>query len=275
MSFLEVTCLNTGYPNAFRLHDVSFSVEKGQFLGIIGPNGSGKSTLLKSISGELAVCPEQIKLGKLDLHTHTSNERARRIAVVSQFVDRVDIEVYDYVMMGRFPYRDNMQFFENPADDKVVSEYLALTGADKFLGKNFSQLSGGEQQLVNLAKALAQEPELLLLDEPTAHLDIMHQVQVLDLVQELCERKGITVAMVIHDLNLASEYCDQLLLMNGGRLHVQGSPAEVLNHINIEQVYNTTVVTKMNPYSNKPVVFLVSKKTLREAQQNAEQNTFA
>jgi iron complex transport system ATP-binding protein len=130
-----------------------------------------------------------------------------------------------------------------------------------------SELSGGEQQLAGIARALTQQPELLLLDEPTSHLDITHQVQVLNVLQQLNQEMGLTVLMVIHDLNLASEFCDHLVLVNQGRIHTQGTPEEVLTFHNIEDVYQTVVVTQNNPLSGKPAVFLASGKVLKEIQE--------
>jgi iron complex transport system ATP-binding protein len=127
-----------------------------------------------------------------------------------------------------------------------------------------NSLSGGEQQLAGIARALTQEPELLLLDEPTSHLDITHQVQILNLIQRLSEELSLTVLMIIHDLNLAGEYCDTLLMMQKGTLRKTGTPHEVLNYLDIEVVYDTVVITRTNPVSGKPVVFLVSEKTMKK-----------
>jgi iron complex transport system ATP-binding protein len=125
------------------------------------------------------------------------------------------------------------------------------------------ELSSGEQQLVAITKALTQEPDLLLLDEPTSHLDISHQIEILNLIQKLNEKLNLTVLLIIHDLNLAAEYCNNLILMNCGEIFTQGTPTEVLSYKNIEDVYKTVVVTHENPLSKKPIVLLVSEKTLK------------
>ncbi len=264
MEFFEVKNLNCGYANSFHLSDVSFTIPKGQFSGIIGPNGSGKSTLLKGITGELEISHNQIFLNQSDLSLFSDIERARNIAIVTQFNEPVDVTVEEYVIMGRIPYRNKFQFFESPGDYKVAEKYMKLTDVYRLRKKKFSKLSGGEQQLVSVAKALTQEPQILLLDEPTSHLDISHQVQILNLVQDLSQELGLSVLMIIHDLNLASEYCDFIVLMKDGGVYQKGTPLEILNFKNIEEVYNTIVITQENPLSKKPAIFLVSNKVLTD-----------
>ena len=264
MQFLELKHVNYGYDNSFRLSNVSFSIEQGQFTGIIGPNGSGKSTLLKGISGELTVPPKQVYLNNSDIHSLSENEKAKQIAVVTQFTDPLDITVEEYVLTGRIPYRRKYQFWESSGDYEIAEKYMKLTDVIHLKNKKFSNLSGGEQQLVSIAKALTQEPSLLLLDEPTSHLDITHQVQVLNLIQHLSHELHLTVLMVIHDLNLASEYCEYLILMTEGGVFTYGTPGDILNFKNIEDVYNTVVITQENPLSKKPTIFLVSQKILNQ-----------
>jgi iron complex transport system ATP-binding protein len=192
-------------------------------------------------------------------------EKAQNIAVVTQNIEAGNMSVEEYVLMGRFPYRKNFQFFETKEDLEIADKYISLTGVSHLREKNMNSLSGGEQQLAGIARALAQEPQLLLLDEPTSHLDITHQVQILNLIRRLSETLGLTVLMIIHDLNLAGEYCDSLLMMQDGSLRLKGTPHEVLNYKDIEAVYNTVVITRTNPVSGKPVVFLVSEKTLKQS----------
>ncbi|MEA3317242.1 MAG: ABC transporter ATP-binding protein [Bacteroidota bacterium] len=268
MSFVEFKNANYGYNKSFHLSDVSFSIPQGILAGIIGPNGSGKSTLLKGITGELPVSENQVYLKGKDLCNIIENERAKEIAVVTQFSEPIDITVEEFVLMGRIPYRKKYQFFESNRDCEIARKYMELTDTYHLRGKKFSNLSGGERQLASIAKALTQEPSLLLLDEPTSHLDISHQVQILNLIQELTHELGLTVIMVIHDLNLASEYCDYLVLMNEGALYKHGTPNEILNFKNIEEVYNTLVVIQDNPISKKPSIFLVSNKILRNSKKS-------
>lgn len=261
--YLKLTNFVCGYSTGFHLKKINLEISKGAFAGIIGPNGSGKSTLFKGISGDLKIQGGEICLNKEVLAHLSLREKAQKIAVVSQFSEAADVTVEDYVLMGRTPYRSNFQFFESKEDLLIAEKYMRLTDVYQFKDKPMAELSGGEQQLAAIARALTQEPELLLLDEPTSHLDISHQVQILNLIQQLNEELGLTVLIIIHDLNLASEYCDYLIMMKEGNIHVQGTPNEVLNYQTIEEVYKTVVITRENPVSKKPVVFLVSDKILK------------
>lgn len=265
--FLRIENLVCGYPG-FKLDNISFGLEKASFAGIIGPNGSGKTTLFRGITQSLPTLEGKITLNDKDLRTLSSKARAQHIAIVSQFQVYGQISVEEYVLMGRIPYQNRFQFFESNRDHEIADHYMQLTDVYSFRTKNMNELSGGEMQRASIARALTQEPELLLLDEPTAHLDITHQVRILDLLRRLNNELDLTVLMVNHDLNLASEYCDQLILINKGKISTKGSPLEVLNFETIEQVYNTPVITRVNPYSGKPVVFLISKKMLQKENTN-------
>ena len=262
--FLEINGFSCGYPGHFVLNEISFEIEKGHFAGIIGPNGSGKTTLFRGISGELPTLKGTITLNGQQTQKMSLREKARNIAVVTQHIEVGNMTVEEYVIMGRIPYQRQFQFFETEEDMEIAGKYMNLTGISHLRNKNMNSLSGGEQQLAGIARALTQEPELLLLDEPTSHLDITHQVQILNLIQRLSEELSLTVLMIIHDLNLAGEYCDTLLMMQKGTLRKTGTPHEVLNYMDIEAVYDTVVITRTNPVSGKPVVFLVSEKTMKK-----------
>ncbi len=265
-AILSIQNLCCGYPK-FQLSDVNFDISKGSFAGIIGPNGSGKTTLFRAITGTLAIKSGQITLEGKNLRSLSLRQRAQNIAIVSQFIETGDMSVEDYVLMGRIPYHSRFSFFESDEDFRIVRKYMELTDTWRFKDQLMSELSGGEQQLAAIARALTQQPQLLLLDEPTSHLDITHQVHILNVLQQLNQEMGLSVLMVIHDLNLASEYCDRLILVNQGKIHTQGSPEEVLTFQNIEDVYQTVVVTQNNPLSGKPAVFLASRKVLKEIQE--------
>lgn len=255
-----MTC---GYESKFNIRDISFSIRKGTFTGIIGPNGSGKTTLFRGIAGSLKSKTGKILLNGKNLAKFSYKEKAQNIAIVTQNIEASYISVEDYVLMGRLPYHGRFTFFESDKDYEIAYKYMKLTNTFHLKDKFMSRLSGGEQQLAGIARALTQEPELLLLDEPTSHLDITHQVQILNLLQRLNTELKLSVLMIIHDLNLAGEYCDYLVMMNKGKIHTQGTAEQVLNYKNIEEVYDTIVVTETNPLSGKPVIFLVSENVLK------------
>jgi len=226
-AFFQVKNFSCGYPS-FHLSDINFRLEKGTFAGIIGPNGSGKTTLFKGITGTLSTASGEILLQGQKLKELSLQKRAQNIAIVSQTVDAGQISVEDYVLMGRLPYHSRFQFFETTKDLHIARKYMELTDVIQYKDKLMTELSGGEQQRAAIARALTQEPELLLLDEPTSHLDITHQVRILNLIQQLNDEMGLTVLMVIHDLNLASEYCNQLIMFRQGKVFMQGEPESVL-----------------------------------------------
>ena len=260
--FIQIKELVSGYTGSFMLNKISFGIKKGSFTGIIGPNGSGKTTLFKTITGEIPTVAGVVFLNSTDISKISARQKARKIAIVTQNTEAADITVEDYVLMGRMPYKSHFRLFETKEDYILANKFMKLTGVHKFKDKLMYELSGGEQQLAAIARALTQEPELLLLDEPTSHLDISHQIQILNLIQQLNDEMNLTVLMVIHDLNLAAEYCDFLVMMKEGEVYVKGEPKEVLSYKNIEEVYKTVVITHENPLSKKPVVLLVSARTL-------------
>jgi len=262
--FIKIEKLICGYSGSFMLKKISFEIKKGSFAGIIGPNGSGKTTLFKAITGELSIKEGNVFLNSTDTSKMTLKQKAQKIAIVTQNTEAADISVEDYVLMGRLPYKSHFQLFESKEDYELATKFMELTGVLKYKNKLMCEMSGGEQQLAAIARALTQEPDLLLLDEPTSHLDISHQMQILNLIQQLNENMNLTVLMIIHDLNLAAEYCNYLVMMNDGDIFIKGEPKEVLGYNNIEEVYKTVVITHENPLSKKPVILLVSEKTLNK-----------
>jgi len=263
-NFLKIEHLKSGYSKKMIIHDISFEIAKGSFTGIIGPNGSGKTTLFKTITGELIQSEGSIYLNDNCISSMLPKQKAQKIAIVTQNTDAVDITVEDYVLMGRFPYKGKFQLFDTREDIQLAHKFMKLTDVLKFKDKLMNELSGGEQQLVAIAKALTQEPELLLLDEPTSHLDISHQMQILNLIQKLNEDYNLTVLMIIHDLNLAAEYCDYLIMMDQGDIFIKGTPEEVLTYTNIEEVFKAIVITQENRITKKPSILLVSDRTYKQ-----------
>ena len=258
-NILKIENIESGYGKKTILHNINFELEKGLFTGIIGPNACGKTTLFKSIIGDIKLFNGSIKINNIDISKLTPKEKASKIAIVTQQIDTPSLSVEEYVLLGRYPYNNRFQFFESKQDFEIAHKYMKLTNVYKYKHQSLKELSGGAQQLVAIARALTQEPELLLLDEPTSHLDISHQVQILNLLRKLNNELNLSVLMIIHDLNLAGEYCQNLILMNDGKIHKYGSAKDVLNYKDIEDVYKTLVITQENPISKKPAVFLVSQ----------------
>lgn len=254
-NLLEVKNLWAGYFDKTVIKGVNFSVNKGDFIGVIGPNGAGKSTLIKTLSRTLKPFKGTIIHEEKDIYKISLNESARSIAVVPQdTLIAFEFTVWDIVMMGRLPHIKRFKR-ETERDLKVVEKCLELTNTKELAGRLINELSAGERQRVIIAKALAQEPRLLILDEPTSHLDISHQIEIFDLLRGLSENENLTVIAVLHDLNLASEYCNRLILMNEGKIFAQGKPDEVLRYKTIEEVYKTVVVVGASPVSKKPYIF--------------------
>jgi len=256
---LEIKDLACGYGAQFSLSDINIKVEKGEMVGVIGPNGSGKTTLLRAITGILKPKTGTVLFNGKDIRRIGIKELSRSMAVVSQGADTGSATVEEFVLLGRAPYFGNFQFLETERDIDIAEKAMKMTDTLKLRQRPMSEMSGGERQLAVIARALAQEPKLLLLDEPTAHLDIAHQVVVLDLIRRLNKELGITIIVVLHDLNLASEYCHRIVLMNKGKVYKTGTPEEVLTYPVIETAYNTVVVVEKNPISSKPYVLVVSE----------------
>ena len=218
------------------LKDVSFSVEPGQFLAILGNNGVGKSTLLKCFNHILKPDAGTVLLDGENLLTMPSREVAKRVAFVSQSVPNTQMTVHDIVMLGRRPY---MKWGFTELDHTIVHDAMHRLDVEDMRGRFLNQLSGGEKQKVILARALAQQPKVLLLDEPTSALDIQNQYQVLKLVQDICAKDKITAVVVIHDLNLALRFCNRFLLLKDGQVYRYGDRS-VLDQQALQDVYGVS-----------------------------------
>jgi iron complex transport system ATP-binding protein len=234
---IKVEGLHFAFGKRCVLRDISFVVGPGEFEGILGPNGSGKTTLLNCVNGSLKFSTGKVHVGGKDVKTIGSLEMARLVAMVPQesALD-FDFTVEEIVLMGRYSHIDRFRF-EDQKDYDVAAEAMKETGTWKLRDRLVTNLSGGERQRVVIARALAQEPKVLLLDEPTTHLDIRHQLEVLGLIRKLNEARGLTVLAVFHDLNLTGRFCDRVLLMDEGSIMATGTPAEVLTVQNIEKAY--------------------------------------
>jgi len=230
------------------LDAVSLAVHAGQFVGIIGPNGAGKSTLLRTMAGLLAPSEGTVFLDGCSLGTYRRRLVAQQVACVPQLssVGEFRFSSKDVVSMGRYPHLGPWQS-EAASDRDLVERAMADTGTLPFAERAVTELSGGERQRVTLARALAQTPRVLLLDEPTASLDLSHQLQVLNLVRRLVDQEGIAAVAALHDLSLASRYCDRLLLMQEGRVVADGAPRSVLTPERLAAVYHIRAHVEPHP----------------------------
>lgn len=256
-SLLKIENVRGGYYRQDVVKEISIAVKQGESLGIIGPNGSGKTTLLRLATRVLHPKSGLIYFKGRNIFQMNLKEFCRKIAFVSQDIStNFSFTVAEIVLMGRIPHLKRLQF-EAKKDIAIAEEALALTDLLSLRDKRIDELSAGERQRVIIARALTQEPELLFLDEPTSHLDIGHQIQILDLLRKLNRHSGLTIVMILHDLNLAGAYCNRIALLNNGALYKQGPPEEVLTYQNIEAVYKTVVLVNNNPVTNKPNIVLV------------------
>jgi len=248
---LRIEGVGFAYRERQVLHDVSLEIAPGQRFGLLGPTGSGKSTLLRLLSRVLRPASGRIRLGDRDLAAYSARDLARRIAVVPQETALdFPFSVLEVVLMGRAPHLGGFGF-EGDRDLAAASLAMARTGVSELAERFFHELSGGEKQRVVIARALAQEPELLLLDEPTTFLDIRHVVEIFELVCGLSAERGITLVVVLHDLNLAALYLDRLAFLKSGRVVASGDAEQVLDYRTIRAVYETDVYVHRNDLTGK------------------------
>lgn len=255
MKKIDVRNLSFSYDNRVILNEINLSFNKGRFYSIIGPNGSGKSTFIKNISKIIEPQPESVFIDDEDICKVNNKKLARLMAVIPQntLID-YDFNVFDVVIMGRSPYKRRFQEF-NREDEKIAEKYMKITNTWDLRHKLITELSGGEVQRVIAARALSQETDIILLDEPTAHLDVQYQIEFLSIFKNLKHEKIIIV--VLHDLNLASIFSDEIILINKGKVAAKGNPLTVINKENIKNVYNLSVEIFKNPVSRCPYIIPV------------------
>lgn len=255
---IKVEDLSCGFNGYKVLKEITLEVDRGAFIGIIGPNASGKTTLLRTISGVLKPISGEVILEGENVHRMKRAQLARKLAFVAQGTEvDFDFTVEEVVAMGRTPYCKRFQRLT--ADDIAAVRWaMEITKTSHLASRRITELSGGERQKVFIAQALAQEPSVLLLDEPTSFLDINHQVEILDVLKRL-NRQGLTVIMTIHDLNLAAQYCSYLILLSGHRIYASGRPEDVITGENIRKVYGSDVLVAVHPTLGCPQVTLSSR----------------
>lgn len=253
---IHVDQLSKSYNEDLILNNLQFSVTTKEFFGILGPNGSGKSTLLKLLSGVEKPDSGDIRIEGKPVKHYTRKQLSRKIAVLQQeALPPVNFTVREVVEMGRFPYQ-NWLGQEKDGHDHLIDSILAQLGLIELQDRSLLHLSGGERQRVALGKVMAQQPQLLLLDEPTTYLDIGYQVQMMDHIKAWQNETNLTVIAVLHDLNLASIYCDRMLLIHQGQLLRIGSPTDILQTELIQQVYGTIPIIIEHPIHTLPQIIL-------------------
>ena len=249
------------------LDGVSLHADRGQLVGLIGPNGAGKSTLLRAISGILRYRGGAVRLEGTDLRYLSSKDVAAGLALVPQIAPYTHgFTAIELVLMGRYPHLRRFQI-EGQEDNRIARDAMRLMEVEQFADRTLDTLSGGERQRVFVARALAQQPRILLLDEPTSNLDVLHQLKVFDLVRQLVD-DGLTAVVAIHDLNMAARYCDRLMLMRGGRVLAEGTPEEVLSPETIESAFGVKSAVYRDPAAGSLAISLIGPAEERPSEGN-------
>ena len=245
---LQINNLTVGYGRPV-LTDFNLSLDYGECLGIIGPNGAGKSTFIKAVTKLLPLQSGQVLIEDTDIAQLSQLEMARRIAVVNQSNEvSFNYKVSDIVRLGRYAHADQSL--------ETVRQYMVYTDIWKLRDRGFRELSGGEKQRVIISQALAQEAKLLLMDEPTSDLDIRHQVDMFNVLEQLREKQCLSIIAIMHDLNLASLYCDRIIALKDGHIVADGSPGEVLTPAHIKKIYGVNVDIMQRKDYQQPFVLL-------------------
>ncbi len=254
---IEVRNLSCGYDKKQVLKDVGLRIEKGVFVGIVGPNGSGKTTLAKNIMRSLTPDKKTVFLSGEDILALSHKVLAKKLGTVPQSsVIDYDFSVHDIVLMGRAPHIGRFQR-ESKRDFDIVEAAMRKADIWHLRGRSIREISGGERQRAIIARALAQEPSILVLDEPVTHLDIKHQIRLMALTKDLCRDGDMTVIVILHDLNFAMTYCDQVLLVHQGRITDDGKPEAVLTESRIEEVYGIETCIVRHPKTGKPYIMTI------------------
>jgi iron complex transport system ATP-binding protein len=251
---LKIKSLSVDYGTRRILHEISLEVQSGEVVALIGPNGAGKSTLIRAVSGVIPIAGGQVRTNGDDFSSLATLQRARYVATVPQAVSMPPAyTVWETVLFGRTPY---LGFLGQPSrnDEEVARQSLERVSALPLADRRVGELSGGEQQRVLLARALCQSTPILLLDEPTAHLDLQYQVSLLELIHELAHKDHLAVLVALHDLNLAAHYADRVALMVAGVIKAMGKPEEVLQSQLIEEAYCLPVQVVRHPFLDIPLV---------------------
>ena len=259
MVVVTIDGIDCSYGSVDVLKDINFEVKSGEFLGILGPNGSGKTTLLSSISRVLKPKKGAIFLDDTDIYEIKTVEVAKQLAVVPQSTPiTFDFTALEVVLMGRNPHMPRFKM-ESQKDIDIAKKSMELTRTWEFNDRPVTELSGGERQRVIIARALTQEPKILLLDEPTTHLDISNQLEIMDLIKKLCETKKLLIIAVFHDFNLAARYCDSIILLKDGKITAVGKSEDTLTSENVLKVFSVDTIVKKHPITGSLHLIPISR----------------
>ena len=257
---LRLDNVSLGYGKQSVLRNINVKAVPGEMLGIIGPNGSGKSTLIRGITRIIQPTRGNIFLDGSSINDLTRQKLARLVAVVPQNPTLPDsFTAFEVVLMGRTPHLGLLRY-EGSNDLSIVKAAMEATQTIALMQRRVGELSGGERQRLIIARALAQEPKIILMDEPTANLDINYQIETLELARHLCRKHKLIIVVAIHDLNLASQYCDRLVLLSNGTVYCQGIPETVINAQTIKDVYGAQVYVYPHPVNKLPATLIVPTK---------------
>lgn len=248
------------YPSGKGAQKISFCLEKGEFLVLAGPNGAGKSTLLKMLVGALKKQTGSITINGNSIESLSRKEFAQDVAYITQSPSQAPISLWDYISLGLYPRIPNGRFWLTREEKIRITEMMQFVGLTSSKEQLITKLSGGEMQLAQICRALLQQPQILLMDEPVAHLDPGHAIVVLDLVSSLQKEKKISIISVLHEINLAAEYADRILFLNESQQYALGTPQELMGDSFLSELYNIPMVSVKRPHSGNPALFPIPQK---------------
>ncbi len=260
MQKLSLKNVTLGYGETIVLSGIDIEILSGEVVGIVGPNGCGKSTLIKGITRVIPLKGGDILLNEKSIKGISQNDIARTVAVVPQSAVLPEaFTAFEIVLMGRTPHMKFLEY-EGQKDVDIAVKAMKMTDTIHLAQRRAGELSGGEKQRLTIARALAQKPGIILLDEPTSHLDINYQIETLELISELCKKEGWAVLAALHDLNLAAQYCERIIMLNKGRIFNEGTPCEVVTAVNVKRVYGADVCISSHPVNRLPVTLVTGNR---------------
>lgn len=269
---IDARNVNVEYETYHALHDIMLSIKAGELVAIIGPNGCGKSTTMRTINGLLKLSTGSLTVGGLDVTKVSLEEMAKMCSnIPTEFPPDFNLSVYEVVMLGRYPHRQSM-WWETEKDEEVVRAALEMYGMSHLADRDITQLSSGERQRTLIAKAYVQQPRIMLVDEPTAHLDIRYTLEVMQYFKDLIKReKDMAIVIAAHDLNAVAKYCDRIVMMKKGHIIACGTPEEVMTPENIETVYGV----KADVIKHDGALVMIAKYPIPEHNKEFEETDLA